>query len=102
MDRNSKNRSLLICLALTIVTAAVYYQVYSFEFLDYDDPEYVHENTNIKDGITLDTVKWAFNIGYASNWHPLTWLSHALDRQFFGNDPAGQNCSGQFQAQISG
>ena len=25
----------------------------------------------------------------AANWHPVTWMSHALDTQIFGLDPAG-------------
>jgi len=92
MAKNSnKNRTFLICLALTIVTIAVYYQVYSFEFLAYDDPDYVSGNPNIQAGITLKAVKWAFTAGYAGNWHPLTWLSHALDWQLFGSDPAGHH-----------
>src|SRR4030043_150948 len=92
MDRNSnKNKSLLICLALTVVTVAVYCQVYNFEFLDYDDPTYVHENPHIQSGFTFEAVKWAFTSGYASNWHPLTWLSHILDWQLYGNNPAGHH-----------
>ncbi|MBN1788376.1 MAG: tetratricopeptide repeat protein [Sedimentisphaerales bacterium] len=90
MDRSlNKTRPVLICLVLTVIVSAVYYQVCNFEFLDYDDPEYVHENSNVHNGITPETIKWAFNAGYASNWHPVTWLSHALDWQFFGSDPAG-------------
>src|SRR5205814_665122 len=32
-------------------------------------------------------VKWAFTTFTASNWHPLTWLSHMLDCECFGVDP---------------
>ena len=34
-------------------------------------------------------IGWAFTTYYASNWHPLTWLSHAFDYDLFGPDPAG-------------
>ncbi len=92
MTKNSnKNRTFLICLTLTVVTIAVYYEVYSFEFINYDDYSYVFGNKNIQDGITLETVKWAFTTGYFSYWHPLTWLSHALDQQLFGSNPAGHH-----------
>jgi Tfp pilus assembly protein PilF len=92
MAKNSnKNRSLLICLALMVVTIAVYCQVYSFEFIDYDDPDYVYENPNIQAGLTLKAVEWAFTAGYAANWHPLTWLSHTLDWRLFGSNPAGHH-----------
>ncbi len=56
-----------------------------------DDPSYVVNNTHIKDGVNADTVLWAFTHGYAGNWHPLTWLSHAFDIQVFGLNPAGHH-----------
>ena len=34
---------------------------------------------------------WAFTTGTASNWHPLTWLSHMLDCQLYGLKPAGHH-----------
>jgi tetratricopeptide (TPR) repeat protein len=37
------------------------------------------------------TIKWAFASTDASNWHPLTWLSHALDYQLFALNPAGHH-----------
>jgi tetratricopeptide (TPR) repeat protein len=36
--------------------------------------------------LTIDGLRWAFTTGHASNWHPLTWLSHMLDCQLFGLD----------------
>jgi tetratricopeptide (TPR) repeat protein len=93
MSKNQdKNWSFLICLTLTLVTLAVFYQVHSFEFLNYDDQIYISENPNIHNGITLKAVKWAFTA--ASNiyfWHPLTWLSHILDWQLYGNNAGGHH-----------
>jgi len=65
--------------------------VHSFKFVDFDDGEYVFENPNIQAGITLKSVKWAFTAGYAGNWHPLTWLSHAIDWQLFGDNAGGHH-----------
>ncbi len=97
MEKNpNKNRPLLICLVLTLTTLAVYYQVYSFGFINLDDPVYVLENPNIQAGITLNAVKWAFTSGHAGNWHPLTWLSHILDWQLFGSNPAGHHLTNLF------
>jgi protein O-mannosyl-transferase len=81
--------SFWICLILTLITFAVFYQVHTFEFVTYDDPHYVSENLNIQTGITLKTIEWAFTTGHAANWHPLTWLSLMLDWQFFDSNPAG-------------
>ena len=92
MARSSKtSRCVFVCAALSVVTFAVYYQVHSFEFVNYDDPDYLYNNPNIQAGITPHSIKWAFTTGYAANWHPLTWLSHILDRQLFGPDPAGHH-----------
>ena len=37
----------------------------------------------------MTTVEWALTTYHANNWHPLTWISHALDCQFFHLVPAG-------------
>jgi len=81
----------LICLTLGLVTFAVFYQVHSFKFITYDDPYYVYKNPDIQSGISLKTIKWAFTAGYSANWHPLTWFSHMLDWQLFGNNAGGHH-----------
>ncbi len=60
-------------------------------FVGYDDPDYVTANEHVNTGLTLATVSWAFGSAHAGNWHPLTWLSHALDSSFFGLNPAGHH-----------
>jgi tetratricopeptide (TPR) repeat protein len=90
MYKNSdKNRSLLICLALVLVTLAVFYQVRSFGFINLDDHDYVSENSNIQAGFTLQSVKWAFTTIHTGYWHALTWFSYMLDWQLFGLNAAG-------------
>jgi tetratricopeptide (TPR) repeat protein len=76
-------------LALLIVgtTAAVYWPVFGFEFLNYDDPEYITANPHVYGGLTRENILWAFAESHAANWHPLTWLSHQLDCTLFGLDP---------------
>ena len=78
--------ALAVVLALAIAGAVVY--VYApirhFDFISLDDPDYVLENSHIHDGLTREAVVWAFTTGYVANWHPLTWMSHALDLQLFG------------------
>jgi tetratricopeptide (TPR) repeat protein len=80
---------LLLSLALAIGVLAIYYPVHSQPFANYDDPDYVTENIHVKAGLHWETVKWAMTTRDAANWHPLTWLSHALDWQLFGDDPSG-------------
>jgi len=84
-----KKQTLLLGLLLAVATLALYYPTGRFLFLNYDDKLYVTENINVQSGVDGDTVLWAFTTFRAANWHPLTWLSHALDCQLFGMDPAG-------------
>jgi hypothetical protein len=79
---------ILICLALLVLTAAVYWPVGRFDFINYDDAEYVSENVRVQMGLTLQNVGWAFQTFFYENWHPLTWLSYMLDYQLFGLNPA--------------
>ena len=81
--------SRVVCLLLMAVTLGVYWQVSSFEFLRWDDTKYVAANSMVTRGLTPDGVVWAFSTVHASNWHPLTWLSHMLDCTLFGPTAAG-------------
>jgi len=77
---------------LVLATVGVYSRTLSNDFVNYDDNQYVTSNRNIKDGLSWDVVKWAFGDSYyASNWHPLTWLSHALDVELFDMRPGGHH-----------
>lgn len=78
-------------LALFLGTLALFSPTLFNGFVDYDDPAYVTENRPIQEGLDWPVVRWAFSTGYFANWHPLTWLSHALDYQLFGLHPAGHH-----------
>ncbi len=69
----------------------VFWPVAGFDFVNYDDPDYVSANPHVQSGFSLKNVIWAFTTGHASNWHPLTWLSHMLDWQLFGQNPGAQH-----------
>jgi tetratricopeptide (TPR) repeat protein len=92
MDIGSQKRTRrLVCLALALVTATVFSQVIHCDFVDYDDPDYVSENPEVSAGLTLHGIVWAFTHTFASNWHPLTWISHMVDSQLFGLNPGGHH-----------
>lgn len=84
---------LLICLFLVITTFAVYQQISHYDFVNYDDDEYVFENPYIKTGLTSDSIRWAFTSVHADNWHPLTWLSHISDIELYGLNPGQHHLS---------
>ena len=87
----NENRWLAPCIALALgaVTLLVYWPVRHFDFLNWDDLTYISRNDHVRGGITWNGVIWSFTHSYSSNWHPLTWLSHMLDCQLYGLNPAG-------------
>jgi tetratricopeptide (TPR) repeat protein len=82
---------LLICFFLVTVTFAVYWQVRSFAFVNYDDGQYITENQHVKNGLNYKSIHWAFSSYHAANWHPLTWLSHMLDIELYGLNPGAHH-----------
>ncbi len=82
---------LILSLVLVVFTLAIYNPVVHNGFLNLDDNVYLIDNTHVHSGLTLDTVKWAFTTYTADNWHPLTWISHALDWELFGRNTAGHH-----------
>ncbi|HJW39364.1 MAG TPA: tetratricopeptide repeat protein [Candidatus Udaeobacter sp.] len=84
-----KRPDLLILLALTVMTFAIYAQVIGHQFISLDDPTYIQENPMVNRGVTGAGLVWAFTTFYATNWHPLTWISHMIDCQLFGTNAGG-------------
>ena len=77
----------VLCVLLAVVTLAVYLPVARHGYVNYDDSDYVTSNAQVQSGLKWENVVWAFQSGHASNWHPLTWISHMLDIQLFGQNP---------------
>lgn len=88
-----RNRHLpfVICIFLILSTYAVFGQVFSNDFTNLDDNLYVTENPYVQAGITVEGILWAFRSTFTGHWHPLTWLSHMLDCQFYGLNPGGHH-----------
>src|SRR5438105_8749051 len=80
-----------LALFLGLATVLVFLPVGWNDFVNYDDPDYVTANPHVQNGLKWDNVFWAFTTGYASNWHPLTWLSHMVDCQVFGQRAAAHH-----------
>lgn len=80
---------LILCLFLVLVTLALYAPTSRAPYFTVDDSAYVYENYHVRQGLSWENVKWAFTTTEMSNWHPITWLSHALDVQLFGLKATG-------------
>jgi tetratricopeptide (TPR) repeat protein len=84
-------RAWALCLLLAVVIFAVYFPALRHPFVIYDDVDYVSQNRQVQQGLTLETFRWALTSMEFSNWHPLTWMSHALDCELFGLDAGGHH-----------
>jgi protein O-mannosyl-transferase len=83
----SSRSTLILSVLLAAATLAAYFPVHRYPFIKFDDDRYVYDNPVVQSGLNWNTVKWASNTTFAHNWHPLTWLSHALDCELFGLNP---------------
>jgi len=91
MAASPEKRVVIFCLVLVAATLAVYNPIVHNQFIDFDDSAYILKNPPVQSGLTWDTVKWSFTTFHAGYWHPLTWLSHALDCQVFHLNPTGHH-----------
>ena len=89
LRRSPAKQRLILSLLLVLATLALYNPVTRAPFLNLDDDLYVTENPDVRAGLTWHSVAWAFRTTTNTNWHPITWLSHELDCQVFGLNPAG-------------
>jgi protein O-mannosyl-transferase len=86
-----EKRNPVVCLLLAVVTLALYNPVNRHPFVNYDDDRYVTENPHVRQGLSGDTIAWSLTSTEQANWHPLTWMSHALDVSLFRLNPAGHH-----------
>ena len=88
-----RSQSVLIALSalLAISTLAIYSPIRNHPFVNYDDFTYVVDNQHVKQGLSWDTFTWSLSSTEQSNWHPLTWLSHALDFELYGLNATGHH-----------
>jgi len=93
MPRPLNRFQLPLALLLFLSTLALYSPALRHSFVDYDDDRYVTENPHIQNGLTPAAIHWSFTTFEQANWHPLTWLSHALDCQLFHLNPAGHHAT---------
>ena len=83
----TKNRprwKFIVSLFLVVMILTAYWQLPAHDFLEFDDNNHITQNAHVHNGITWESIAWAFSITDVAYWHPLTWVSHMLDYQLFG------------------
>jgi hypothetical protein len=79
--------------SVALITFVVYLIALRNDFVNWDDNTYVLENPYIH-AFNIALLRFAFLDFYASNWHPLTWISHAIDYAIWGVNPLGHHLTG--------
>ena len=87
----TRQRILLICLGLALVTTGLYWPVTHHDFLNVDDPRFVTENPHVLAGLSWSGIRWAFQSVYTEAWQPVTWFSHMLDCDLYGVKAGGHH-----------
>ena len=80
-----------VCLVLVAATVFSYRGVRSNDFVSLDDNDYVVQNREVQQGVTAQSIEWAFTSFHSSNWHPLTWISHMVDWKLYGKNAGGHH-----------
>lgn len=95
LSSECKKRSLSnLIFSLCIISASiavVYFQVHSFDFINFDDNVYITENRYVLSGLNSESLSWAFATTLGGHWHPLTWLSLMLDVSLWGVNPGAMH-----------
>jgi len=85
----SGKQSILVVLILIILILCVYWPVQNYDFINFDDPTYITENSHVQTGFSVDGLRWAFSTNYFGLWNPMVWLSFMLDFHLFRFNAGG-------------
>jgi tetratricopeptide (TPR) repeat protein len=77
-----------LSIALVVGTLLLFSRALPYDFINYDDPQNLTNNPQVRAGLTWMGTAWAF-VGRSDYWQPLVWLSHMLDWQLFGANATG-------------
>ncbi len=92
---NGKGKLVGLCFLLSVLVSLAFFPALHNDFIGYDDTVYVTDNVQVQKGLSLESINWAFRSIEASNWHPLTWLSHMADYQAYGPKPWGHHLTSE-------
>jgi tetratricopeptide (TPR) repeat protein len=93
LNQADRRTAAFLSLLLFLLVAAVFYPAVHGGFLYFDEHWHILDNGHVNSGLNAANFDWAFTSLEAANWHPLTWLSHMLDCQVFGLNPAGHHAT---------
>jgi protein O-mannosyl-transferase len=89
MKEGHKSR-IYVAILIGLLTFIIYLPALRNKLVNWDDDLYVTENFHIR-SLNTSFFRWAFFSFYGSNWHPITWISHALDYAVWRSNPVGHH-----------
>ena len=87
----NKKHTYLIIIFLIVACCIAFGRIVGNDFVNFDDPRLITENSHIQNGINTESIKWALTDSHTEYWHPLTWLSIILNWQLFGANASGHH-----------
>lgn len=82
------NIAYLAAFSVALITFLVYLPALQHGYVNLDDSNYVYDNINIR-SLDFGLLKWSITAKPLGLWHPLSFLTFALDYFAFGLDPIG-------------
>jgi protein O-mannosyl-transferase len=73
---------------VVLLTASAFYPTLQNKFVNWDDYKNIVENPFYR-GLSWMNIRWMFTVFYMGHYHPLTWLTLAIDYLIWGLNPFG-------------
>lgn len=73
---------------ILLATIAVFWRTLGYDYVNWDDSYFTHENKWVVRGLTWESIKGIFTTPVLRGYAPLTVLSFAAEFEFFGRNPA--------------
>ena len=90
INSKQKIRSIyIVSFVLVVVNLFIYRDLLNHHFVSLDDHVYVTNNDVVQQGLTIESLKYAFTTFHAEFWHPITWISYLIDTEIYGLKPSG-------------
>lgn len=78
----------LVIAGLLVLVGIGFWPALHADFVRWDDPTFVTENPRVQ-AWTSDNIVWMWTESHGGHYHPLTWMSWALDHSIWGLKPFG-------------
>jgi len=95
-DMTEGRRDFVCLILLCALCLVVYGRCATFEHTLYDDPNIIFENEHVQQGLTLESIRWAFTTPNFGLYMALPTLTFLIDRDLFGDWDGGYHLSTLF------